>query len=244
MSEIKKTWRRTETRVLEPYNTSRHALDGCGFAPTADREIINERESYQIDTDVVSALKLGVPQTRSRHLLVASKFAKPSVSGGLNAFERPTRNIRWAIGDLVSRRPSNAFDRPAELSSDNKERISFLFDKDLFELPDEQRPDCHKDGHTYPSVYGRLKWDEPSGTITTGFMSPGRGRFTHPVRPRSLTPHEGARLQGFPDWFDFRTASGEDLTNKAYTKLIGDAVPPAIGFIGGIAALSTAEVDG
>ena len=70
-----------------------------------------------------------------------------------------------------------------------------------------------------------MKWDEPSPTITAGFRCNGRGRFTHPsAKPgRPLTPHEGARIQTFPDWFSFDT---HNLTTM--TKAIGNAVPPLL----------------
>ena len=198
-----------------------------------------EQAGYLVDTMILSASNLGVPQTRQRHLIVASKLGQPSIRAAYEAFKRRSRSVKWAIHDLSNAKPKNAFDRPAEISDENRARIEYLFDNDLHELPDQQRPECHQDGHTYPAVYGRLKWDDASGTITTGFMSPGRGRFTHPGQPRSLTPHEGARLQGFPDSFRFELSSGEELRNRSFTKLIGDAVPPAIGFVGGIAALAT-----
>jgi DNA (cytosine-5)-methyltransferase 1 len=81
--------------------------------------------------------------------------------------------------------------------------------------------------------------DGIANTITTGFASPGRGRYIHPTRQRALTAHEAARLQGFPDGFDFSDLSGKDLTNKSYGKLIGDAVPPPLGFIPVISTLLT-----
>ncbi len=116
-----------------------------------------------------------------------------------------------------------------ELSVDNRERIKWLFDNDAYELPNEARPDCHKDGHSYPSVYGRMYWDKPAQTITTGFLTPGRGRYIHPLRPRVITPHEAARIQAFPDSFEF-VVNGHDPARNAITKWIGDAVPPVLGY--------------
>ncbi|MDA0371961.1 MAG: DNA cytosine methyltransferase, partial [Actinobacteria bacterium] len=52
-----------------------------------------------------------------------------------------------------------------------------------------------------------MRWDGPSGTITTGFLTPGRGRFVHAVEPRGLSPREGARLQGYPDSYSFENTS-------------------------------------
>jgi DNA (cytosine-5)-methyltransferase 1 len=76
-------------------------------------------------------------------------------------------------------------------------------------------------------MYGQLKWDEPAQTITTGFGSMGQGRYVHPSRPRTLTPHEAARLQFFPDWFDF-TAGGTQMRRGVWATMIGNAVPPKL----------------
>ena len=115
------------------------------------------------------------------------------------------------------------------LSEENRTRINWLFDNEKYELPNEERPDCHKDGHSYPSVYGRMFWGKPAQTITTGFLTPGRGRYIHPIRPRVITPHEAARIQAFPDSFKF-VVNGHDPARNAITKWIGDAVPPVLGY--------------
>jgi DNA (cytosine-5)-methyltransferase 1 len=54
-----------------------------------------------------------------------------------------------------------------------------------------------------------------------GFGSTGQGRFVHPLDPRTLTPQEAARVQTFPDWFDFSC-----LARGQLQKAIGNAVPP------------------
>jgi DNA (cytosine-5)-methyltransferase 1 len=71
-------------------------------------------------------------------------------------------------------------------------------------------------------MYGRLAWDQLAQTITTGFTSMGQGRYVHPSRPRTLTPHEAARLQTFPDWFQW----GESVPRTLLSTMIGNAVPP------------------
>ena len=103
--------------------------------------------------------------------------------------------------------------------------MKWLIENDRYNLPNQMRPKCHHDDHTYLSMYGRLDWDEPAQTITTGFGSMGQGRYVHPSRPRTITPHEAARLQTFPDFFDF----GEDTTRKTWAHVIGNAVPPLLG---------------
>jgi DNA (cytosine-5)-methyltransferase 1 len=129
-------------------------------------------------------------------------------------------------------------DKSSNTSPINLERIKYLFDNDLYELPNEVRPDCHKDGNSYPSVYGRLSWNKPAPTITTGFLSPGRGRYIHPTQMRCITPREAARIQGFPDWFNFSSKNKDPIVSDI-TKWIGDAVPSVLGFTSALAALTS-----
>jgi DNA (cytosine-5)-methyltransferase 1 len=124
------------------------------------------------------------------------------------------------------------------LSQENQARVDYLFRHAKYELPNAERPDCHKEGHTYPSVYGRMYPDKPAQTITTGFLTPGRGRFVHPTRPRVITPREAARIQGFPDNFQF-VVNGYDPARNAVTKWIGDAVPSILGYAALLPLLTT-----
>ena len=193
---------------------------------------------YYVNEAVIDATTLGLPQTRKRHILVASINDSPDLVAAVEAVRRPQRNLRWVIEDLLRLAPRDSLDVPAELSEINRKRIDYLFDHDQFDLPNNWRPDCHKDGHTYPSIYGRLRWDRPAGTITTGFNTPGRGRYIHPEARRTITPHEAARIQGFPDTFEFRMVSGEPLSRTNVSNMIGGAVPPQIGYAAGVAALA------
>jgi DNA (cytosine-5)-methyltransferase 1 len=124
------------------------------------------------------------------------------------------------------------------LSEENRRRIDFLHDNDLYDLPNEQRPECHQNGTTYRSVYGRLRWDEPAATVTTGFMTAGRGRYIHPLERRTLLPREAARIQGFPDSYRFASNGNREVTRTAIAKGVGDAVPTPLGFAAGLAALA------
>lgn len=210
------------------------------------RQILTSN-GYGVEEVVLEATKYGVAQTRKRHFLVAIRDRANedlAIAGLLEAMKSEDfLSVEDAIGDLEIPSRISSFDTPASISEENQRRIDFLFDHDLFELPNEERPDCHKDGHTYPSVYGRLHPDAPAGTITGGFLSPGRGRFTHYSQRRGLTPHEGARIQGFPDFYEFKKPDGAALDSKSHSRLIGDAVPPPMSAAIAMAALLAAKAD-
>lgn len=182
---------------------------------------------YSVDSGILRAEDIGVPQTRHRVFLVASTEKKVSLERFVAPFRTEVRTFSWACGDLVDRVEEGlGFDAPSNSAPVTKRRIDYLFDEDLHELPDELRPPCHRDkDHNYPSVYGRMWDDKPAPTITTGFTAMGQGRFVHPTRRRTITPHEAARLQGFPDYFEF----GE-RTRAEYKRLIGNAVPPKLSY--------------
>ncbi len=169
-------------------------------------------------------------QRRRRFVLLASALAAVDPQTVLEGLTAPMaghrdRTVKWAIKDLLSVDSESAFDTPSGVSEDNVARMAVLFDENRFTtLPNEHRPECHRDGdHSYVSVYGRLRWGRPAQTITTGFGSMGQGRFVHPQRRSTLTPHEAARLQTFPDWFDFG-----GVRRGVLATTIGNAVPPLL----------------
>jgi DNA (cytosine-5)-methyltransferase 1 len=185
------------------------------------------RLGYFVDGAVVRADELGVPQRRKRFLTVASRQRSVSINALIKAFHRPRRPLSWGIGDLAELDAQTTYDSSARHSQDNLRRIDYLFEHDIYDLPNDHRPDCHRlKKHSYGSVYGRLRWDEAAPTITCGFGSTGQGRFVHPSRRRTLTPHEAARLQFFPDYFQF----GNTPRRKLQT-LIGNAVPSKLAYV-------------
>lgn len=196
-----------------------------------------ENAGYATTRGVLAADALGLPQTRRRFFLVGSRLGVFDLGDVAVTMAKEPTTVRWAIEDLVDATGDPVMDSVPALSAENRLRIDYLFDNDLYDLPDNIRPDCHRDGHTYPSVYGRLRWDRPAGTITTGFVTPGRGRFVHPSRKRPLTPREAARLQGFPDWFVFRAEPTAAPKKNALAKWIGDSVPPILGHVAVLSAL-------
>ena len=202
--------------------------------------------------DVIAADRTGVAQTRRRHFLVAVRreLVNDHWNDAATWMHTPapfTMTALQAIEDLQDLGGQDDYDRPAALSKENRERVAYLHRENTFNLPNELRPECHRDGnHTYDAVYGRMFVDKPAPTLSTGFLSPGRGRYVHPTRPRTLTPHEGARLQGFPDSFRFVGSSGRTPNRTVTARLIGDAVPPSMGFhvvLGALAMLTPGALD-
>ncbi len=196
-----------------------------------------ESSGYSVEGGVVKADKIGWPQTRQRYFMVAahgSRVLDPSAVAD-EMSEEPL-SVMWAIGDLEDHESSNFMDRHTVLSGRNRERVEHLHSAGEFNLGLHLRPDCHQEGTTYTSVYGRMFPDKPAPTLTTGFMTPGRGRFVHPTRPRVLTPREAARIQGFPDTYDFGL-SDEGSPKSKLAKWIGDAVPMPLGYVAGLAVL-------
>lgn len=185
---------------------------------------------YAVDTPVIKSEEIGVAQRRHRAFIVASK----SVDLHLGYFDQIIRSYRegqrtvaWACEDLLNLKDRSRLDEPTILTKESKKRVDWMFANDEYDLPDRFRPSCHRDKpHTYKSVYGRLYWDQPAWTITTGFLVMGQGRYLHPLEPRVITPHEGARLQFFPDFFDFGIRPRGE-----YAKMIGNAVPPRLAYI-------------
>ncbi len=194
-----------------------------------DRTIEHLRAlKYSIDDTIMEAVDVGVPQRRRRHFVVASRTRSPDIRAAIEGFMRPERSVRWALGDLAQVARDDVFDQATNPSPDSRERMEYLFANRLYELPDEKRPDCHRlEVHSYKSVYGRLRPNAPAQTITSGFGSMGQGRYVHPTQRRTITPHEAARLQFIPDFFDFSSVS----RRTALAEMIGNAVPPKLAYV-------------
>ena len=193
-----------------------------------------EKLGYKVDTNVVYLADSGVPQRRKRDVLIASS-RRLSIAEIVNQHKvSAERTVRWAIADLARKAPEGLLDTPSVLHPDNIKRINYLMKHGKYDLPNRLRPICHQDDHSYVSMYGRLKYEEPAQTITSGFGSPGQGRYIHPTCRRTLTPHEAARLQFFPDSFDFSCVK----LRTALANMIGNAVPMLLSFVLTLAILA------
>lgn len=79
----------------------------------------------------------------------------------------------------------------------------------------------------------RLRWDEASPTVTSHALD----EFVHPEQDRALTVRECARLQSFPDSYDFAggpyLVAHDDRSQQDKYEQIGDAVPPLVAYAWG-----------
>lgn len=193
--------------------------------------LLLKQYGYKFTDDVLKAEHFGWPQTRHRYFLIA---VRGEICESLETFreqlQHPGLPLEWAIADLLDVKGEDVMTQSASMSAENQERIQWLIENDEIDLPDDLRPACHRDKpHTYGTVYGRLQWGKPAGTITTGFATPGRGRYIHPELPRTLLPIEAARIQGFPDGYFSDLRLSRPIRRSEIVKWIGDAVPAPLG---------------
>lgn len=187
---------------------------------------------YKTTSGVIGAHKIGWPQTRQRFFLIASTWGKPeSIAQILSHNHRTPKPVLWALGSLPKKRDDeDGMQLQPNLSEENRRRIQVLDDSGELNMPLRERPPSHSSGTTYMANYGRMDPDKPAPTLTTGYATPGRGRFIHPTKPRTLLPREAARIQGFPDWFSFQ-AGDEQPPRAALNTWLGNAVPSILGFV-------------
>jgi len=126
----------------------------------------------------------------------------------MSEFQRLMRNGAKMVTNHVAR----------HLQPTQFERLaSLLPGQGLADLPKHLRP---RSG--YSGAYARLTKDMVAPTITRWVFHPGSGRWGHPVDIRVLTIREAARIQGFPDSFEFVG------TYTQQAGQVGNAVPPLL----------------
>ncbi|MFC4640032.1 DNA cytosine methyltransferase [Deinococcus hohokamensis] len=196
------------------------------------RFISNLRDlGYFVSERIVFCPDYGVPQKRSRLVVLASIFGEIDIISPTHS-ESEYVTVRDAIGSLPEI-SAGKFDkndplhRTNNLSEINLQRIRYSEPGGTWrDWPAELKLNCHvrDSGRGYPAVYGRMSWDDVSPTITTQFYNYGSGRFGHPVQDRALSIREGAILQGFPTNYKFAPENSNYSINHL-ARHIGNAVP-------------------
>ncbi len=194
-----------------------------------------KNEGYYVKYQVVYCPDYGVPQTRKRLVLLASRFGKIELISPTHTKDNYV-TVQDVIGDLPpiaagETCPLDPLHRSRELSPLNMRRIlATPYGGSWKDWPEELLLDCHKkeSGKSFGSVYGRMVWEEPAPTMTTLCTGIGNGRFGHPVQNRAISAREAALFQTFPLTYKF-FPNEQDVSLTKASRYIGNAVPPRLG---------------
>lgn len=192
-------------------------------------------EGYFTHYEIVNCPEYGIPQNRKRLVLIASKLGIIKLIPKTHTRENFI-TVRDAIGDLPSItdgefHPKDKLHFARKLSPKNKLRIIHTpYGGGWKDWPEDLKLECHKrdSGKSYSSVYGRMRWDEPSPTMTTHCIGYGNGRFGHPVQQRGISLREASILQSFPQKYIFFDKNKE-VPTVSIARQIGNAVPVRLG---------------
>jgi DNA (cytosine-5)-methyltransferase 1 len=137
------------------------------------------------------------------------------LDGEATSFQRLLRGKASTVSDHLA--PS--------LGKVNMQRLPFIPPGGSWrDIPHELLPEgmkrAKRSDHT--KRYGRMKWDGLSCTVLTK-CDIHWGAYIHPEQDRAISVREAARLQSFPDSFEFSGSRTDQYVQ------IGNAVPPLLG---------------
>lgn len=207
-------------------------------------------DSYNVYYKVLKAIDFGIPQTRERMIIIGVlnksvdledvfTRAKKHLENEIDGYFKP-QTVWDAISNLSDIAPTNFGDVKYNdiqteyqkyLQSVNKQTFNHVATSHSQKAIDrmakiEGGENFTKLSENIKSVhsgsYGRLQKEGLAPTITTRFDTPSGGKFIHPEHNRTLTPREAARIQSFPDDYEFCG------TKSSICKQVGNAVPPKI----------------
>ncbi|WP_313305551.1 DNA cytosine methyltransferase [Empedobacter sp.] len=194
-----------------------------------------KEQGYFTHFEIVNCPEYGIPQNRKRLVLIASRLGEINLIPKTHSKENFV-TVKDAIGNLppIEDGESHAKDRlhfARKLSPLNKKRIQNTpYGGSWRDWSEELMLECHKkdSGKSYSSVYGRMKWEEPSPTMTTHCVGYGNGRFGHPEQDRGISLREASILQSFPKNYHF-FKKDEEFSSVMIARQIGNAVPVRLG---------------
>ncbi|SMX97954.1 DNA cytosine methyltransferase [Brevibacterium linens] len=183
-------------------------MQGAGYVPVVHK--------YKFE-------KYGVPQARHRIIVVGIRndLAEDGIT-----FEIPDSSLKEYVPETASQAitipkiPEAAFNHEfTRQSAVVRQRLELIAPGEnafTADLPEHLR--LNVKGARLSQIYKRLDPSKPAYTVTG---SGGGGTHVyHWSEPRALTNRERARLQTFPDWFEFKGSK------ESVRKQIGMAVPP------------------
>lgn len=205
-------------------------------APVFDNFIDSlKKAGYFVHYEVVKCPEYGIPQNRSRLILLASRLGEIKLISKTHS-KKNYVTVKDAIGNLPEikdgeRHEKDLFHYSRGLTPINKKRIKATpYGGGWNDWDDSLKLACHKkkSGKSYPSVYGRMVWEKPSPTMTTHCIGYGNGRFGHPEQDRAISLREAALLQTFPMNYQF-AENIENINTATIARHIGNAVPVLLG---------------
>lgn len=200
---------------------------------------------YKYDYKVVNCTDYGIPQTRKRLILVASRIGEIKIIA-------PTHKVPVTLKEIIKDLPklkswetskTDKYHTCQNLTKVNLERLKYIPHDgwDLSMIDSKYRPECFKkkSGKSYlKNVYGRMFRDKPAPTMTTLCTGLWNGRFWHPEQDRAISVREAARIQTFPDDYHF-FPKWEPCNIQKASKFIGNAVPVKLGEVIGKSILKS-----
>lgn len=205
--------------VAENVGGLRNSNDGLAFETILDRlqHAGGEKGGYRLYPHLYKFEEYGVPQRRHRILIVGIRddinveFAVPSPT----PYAEADVSVKTALSGIPGWATNQEYTRQSEDVVKRLKRIKPGENAFTADLPPELQ--LNVAGAKISQIYKRLEADKPSYTITG---SGGGGTHVyHWEEHRALTNRERARIQTFPDDFEFK--GGKESVRKQ----IGMAVP-------------------
>lgn len=228
-----------EIFIMENVKTLVTASDGYFINEINDKF---KKLGYIVSFQVLKASDFGVPQSRERTFIIGSR----SIAFNFNMLikSNKTVTVKDAISDLhylesgegsvvmnylnkpLSRYQKIMRNKSSKLFNHTATSHSKIAIRKLSLIPPEKGkeylPKELLGNQKFKTTWSRLEWNKVSPTIDTRFDTPSNGKNSHPELNRAITPREAARIQSFPDNFEFLGSKTE------ICKQIGNAVPPLL----------------
>jgi DNA (cytosine-5)-methyltransferase 1 len=198
---------------------------------------------YTVESKLMHATDYGIPQKRARFFIVGS------LHGATYQFPEVTHSnilpVSWAIRDLpelrngasecyvkYAKKASNKYNKSLRNGINGSKNHLVTRNSDLIidrykhvppggnweDIPDDLMLNYTDKSRCHTGIYRRLKMDEPSVVIGNY----RKNMLIHPTQDRGLSVREAARIQSFPDWFEFKGSIGFQQQQ------VGNAVPPLL----------------
>lgn len=222
--EMIRVMKEIKPKIFLAENVSGLKNDDNGRTIEVIKDIINDSGYTVIEEDIYKAIFYKVPQKRERLIIIAVRndlkdkavYEKHSAYHSLVTVKDALKKGALYNSDVPESEGQSYPARKAEILSYVPEGGYW---RDLpLELQKEYMKGSFSLGGGKTGMARRLSWNEPSLTLT---CSPAQKQTErcHPEENRPLTTREYARIQTFPDDWEF-----EGSTTEIY-KQIGNAVP-------------------